>query len=126
MASNSWKQWCRGHQDITIQGGCAVLTFTGGRHQRVHVTDVGEAYELKGFVARQATLRNVPDAHLRAWERNRTTQLVGFRIDRRGRLVGESWVPKPGLDGSEFLHYLRRVAGECDRFEFILTGKDYE
>ena len=126
MVSSDWKRWCRGQENISLDGDCVVITFVGGRHQRVEVTDAGEAFELTGFVARQAALQSVPDAPLRAWERNRTTQLVGFRVDRRGRLVGEAWVPKPGLGADEFLHYARLVAMECDRFEFILTGKDYE
>ena len=52
--------------------------------------------------------------------------MIEFRVDRRGRLVGEAWVPKPGLDADEFLLYVRRVAEECDRFEYILTGRDVE
>jgi hypothetical protein len=126
MASSDWKQWCRDNEDIALDGDSVVVSFVGGRHQRIEVDDAGEAYELTGFVARPATLQPIPNAHLRAWERNRTTQLAGFRIDRRGRLVGEAWVPKPGLGADEFLHYVRRMAAECDRFEYILTGKDYE
>jgi hypothetical protein len=126
MASSDWKQWCRDNEDIALDGDSVVVSFVGGRNQRIEVDDAGEAYELTGFVARPATLQAIPNAHLRAWERNRTTHLVGFRINRRGRLVGEAWVPKPGLSADEFLHYVRRMAAECDRFEYILTGKDYE
>lgn len=126
MASSDWKRWCRGQEDIALDGEFVVVTFVGGRHHRVEVVDAGEAYELTGLVARRVDLQSVPNAHLRAWERNRAIQLVGFRVDRRGRLVGEAWVPKPGLGADEFLHYVRRIAAECDRFEYILTGKDYE
>jgi hypothetical protein len=125
MASSDWKRWCRGHEDIARDGNGVIVTFVGGRHHRIDVSDAGEAYELTGFVARPATLQAIPNAYLRAWERNRTTKLVGFRINRRGRLVGEAWVPKPGLGADEFLHYVRRMAAECDRFEYILTGKDF-
>ena len=52
------------------------------------------------------------------------TELVGFRIDARGRLIGEAWVPKAGVTSSEFTSYLRAVAAECDRFEYQLTGSD--
>ena len=58
------------------------------------------------------------------WQRNRRLMLVGMRFDKQGRLVGESWVPKAGLVGDEFLVYLRTLARECDRFEFQLTGED--
>jgi hypothetical protein len=53
-------------------------------------------------------------------------QLVGFRLDQKGRLVGEAWVPKAGLTRDEFLLYAKRVADECDLFEYHLTGKDRE
>jgi len=41
-------------------------------------------------------------------------QLVGFRLDQKGRLVGEAWVPKAGLSGDEFLLYVERVE-RCQR-----------
>ena len=126
MATDDWKRWCRGQEGLSVDGNGIVVTFVGGRHQRVYVDDVDGALELTGFVARQAALQSVPDAPLRAWERNRTTHLVGFRVDRKGRLVGEAWVPKPGLGADEFLYYVQRVAEECDRFEYILTGRDVE
>lgn len=46
--------------------------------------------------------------------------------DRRGRLVGEAWVPKAGLTGHEFQLYVRHLAVEADRFEYRLTGRDFE
>ena len=58
--------------------------------------------------------------------RNRTAALVGFRIDNRSRLVGEAWVSKSGLTTEEFELYVRNLAAECDRFEFVLTGRDAE
>jgi len=76
-------------EGLSIDGDGIVVTFVGGRHQRVYVDDVDGALELTGFVARQAAVQSVPDACLRAWERNRTTHLVGFRVDRSGRLVGD-------------------------------------
>lgn len=41
-------------------------------------------------------------------------------------IVGEAWVPKAGLAREDFLLYVRRVAAECDLFEYQLTGKDRE
>jgi hypothetical protein len=40
--------------------------------------------------------------------------VLGFRLDQKGRLVGEAWVPKAGLSRDEFLLYVKRVADECD------------
>ena len=77
-------------------------------------------------MVRAATLTQIPEATLRAWRHNRAVQLVGFRVDTRGRLVGEAWVPRVGPTQAEFLLYLTHVAAECDQFEYYLTGRDLE
>ncbi|AUX27009.1 uncharacterized protein SOCEGT47_075820 [Sorangium cellulosum] len=51
---------------------------------------------------------------------------LGFRLEDRGRLVGEAWIPKAGLSVEEFATCVRQVAVECDRLEYLLTGKDAE
>jgi hypothetical protein len=68
----------------------------------------------------------IEHAAVAAWKRNRTGILVGFRLDDRGRLMGESWVPQRGLTKDEFLFYVRTLAAACDLFEFQLTGRDRE
>ena len=65
-----------------------------------------------------------PPALFRDPERNRGNELVGFKIDAKRRLIGDAWVPKADLMGSEFTAYLHAVATECDRFEYQLTGSD--
>ena len=87
----------------------------GGRHQRVTVTEGDDSYLLSSFVARQSTVAGPPNIELQRWLRNRSTALVGFRIDARGRLVGEAWVPRSGLTAGEFQFCVRAVATECDR-----------
>ena len=64
------------------------------------------------------------DPHLQAWGRNRFSDLVGFKIDHAGRLVGEAWVPLAGLDGEEWSLYVNAVARACDRVEYLLSGGD--
>jgi hypothetical protein len=91
----------------------------------VSVKDEGEEYLLAAVVTRQA-VPLLSDLPVQAWLRNRGTSLLGFRIDRRRRLVAEAWVPKVGLTAEEFQMYLRAVAAEADRFEYSLTGKDQE
>ena len=102
------------------------VRFANERTQRVSVSDAGDRYELSSIVARPAAVAEVPDAAMRAWRRNRSTHLVGFRIDKRGRLVGEAWAPKVGLTAAEFRFHVRQIARESDRFEFVLTGRDVE
>jgi len=121
-----WQQLCRGTDGVSIDGDGVEVITGDKRHHRIGVRETLDAYELTGVVVRASTVRAIPDAPLRAWRRNRATHLVGFRIDRKGRLVGEAWVPKAGLKREEFLLYLRRVAAECDLFEFTLTGADRE
>jgi hypothetical protein len=59
-----------------------------------------------------------------AWERNRLSDLVGFTVDKRGRLVGETWIPIDGLTSDEFALYVNELARVSDWHEFRLTGED--
>jgi hypothetical protein len=86
-----WRLLCRGAKDVTVDGDAVAVTFANERRHRVDVRDRDDCYELTGIVARSSIVQGLPDVPLRAWRRNRATQLVGFRVDRRGRLVGEAW-----------------------------------
>ena len=121
-----WQQFCKGTSRISVDGENAVLVITGDRRQRVEVRETPDTYEFRSIVVRPSAIASVVDAPLRAWRRNRGLQLVGFRVDRKGRLVGEAWIPKAGLSRDEFLESVARCAAECDLFEFHLTGKDSE
>jgi hypothetical protein len=121
----NWQQLCKTEGIASDDDGVEVK-FDNGRSQKVAVEDHGDAFLLRTIVARQAVVNEVPDAALRAWVRNRSAFLVGFRVDERGRVVGEAWVPKPGITNSEFQMVLRHLATESDRFEFQLTGEDRE
>jgi hypothetical protein len=121
----SWEPLCRA-KDLIIHDNHIDVSFKDGRHHRVDVTDEGDVYRIRGIVVRRATVTSIPNLPIQIWKRNRTTHLVGFRIDCKMRLVAEAWAPKPGLTAEEFQLYLRTLASECDRFEYILTGKDVE
>lgn len=121
-----WIRFCRGVEGMSVVGDHVEVATNGERRQRVMVRETTEAFELTGVVVRPSMALGIPDLALRAWRRNRAMQLVGFRIDRKGRLIGESWVPKAGLTRDEFLLYIQRVADECDLFEYHLTGRDRE
>jgi hypothetical protein len=43
----------------------------------IEVHEVGEVYELQAVVARAAVVRDAPEVPLKAWSRNRASQLVG-------------------------------------------------
>jgi hypothetical protein len=121
-----WVRFCSRAEYLVVSEPHVDVTFGDGRRHRVTVKDEGDSYLIGGFVARRAVVTSVPDLPVRAWTRNRVTQLVGFRIDRKLRLVGEAWLPKEGITREEFQMYLRRVAYECDRFEYLLSGRDAE
>jgi hypothetical protein len=117
-----WRQLCRDADGVTIEDDTIVVALAGERLHRIEIRDVGDAYELTSNVARAAVLNTIPEVELRVWRRNRSAQLVGFLVDRRGRLIGEAWLPKVGLRRSEFLLRVRRLAAECDVFEYLLSG----
>ena len=98
---------------FSIEGEAIDVKLADGRHHSVTVRDAGPTYELHSIVARPSGLRDLADVPLQSWRRNRSAQLVGFRVDQRGRLVGEAWAPKVGLTAEEFQIYVRRVAAAC-------------
>jgi Helicase conserved C-terminal domain/Type III restriction enzyme, res subunit len=123
--TDDWSRFCRA-KDLSVNGRNVDVEFADQRRHHVSVEDEGEHFRLSAVVVRKAVVDSSPDLTLRVWARNRATTLVGFRIDKRGRLLGEAWVPKPGLTAEEFQLYVRSVASECDRFEYLLTGRDVE
>lgn len=121
-----WARLCSGAKDIRVDGTVASVRLGQGRTQLVNVEVNGEAIELTSVVARRSVVEQWEDTAIAAWQRNRGASLVGFRIDKIGKLVGESWVPLVGLTPDEFQFYLRSIAAACDLFEYQLTGQDRE
>ena len=98
------------------------------RQQRIRVRREGNQYVFSTPVLGAAATRHNPQYRrrvaLRAWGRNAKTELVAFTFDRTGRLVGEIRHPADHLDTTELAIYLRILATEGDRFEYVLTGRD--
>ena len=105
-----------------------VRMTTYRRQQRIWVSREGSQYVLSTRVLGASAMRRNPDYRrrvaLRAWARNAKTELVAFTFDRAGRLVGEIRHPADHLDTAELAIYLRILATEGDRFEYVLTGRD--
>ncbi len=121
-----WHSLCKGHRDLRVSGDSLTVEFASGRTHMVRVEEHADHYVLVGVAAR-ASATSVEDApEQRAWTSNRTLDLLGFRVDERGRFVGEAWIPKPGLTSDEFILVARHLAAECDRMEYVLTGEDRE
>src|SRR5688500_6093724 len=121
-----WRRYCVGARGIQVDRDAAMVALGRGRKHRVDVAASQDVIELSAVVARRGVVEVQENPTLAAWKRNRSVSLVGFRLDDRGRLVGESWVPAAGLTDGEFVVYLRGLAAACDLFEFQLTGKDKE
>lgn len=112
---------------LRVEENCIVVELPAGRAQRVRVRvdEAGDGFSLTSRIApRRIVGRLMPQLAVRILEQNRLSELVGYRIDRRGRLVGESWVPAAGLEPDEWGFYVRTLATACDRLEFVLTGSD--
>jgi hypothetical protein len=122
---SEWERYCKA-PDLNSDGAGVLVRFASGRAQRVEITLNDNAYVLRSIVAKQSIVSRDPDAALRNWFRNQQVSLVGFRIDERGRIVGEAVLLKAGLTAEEFQLVLRTVAIECDRFEYQLTWHDSE
>jgi len=121
-----WRQLSRAAGVAVTTNGLKV-SLGGGRQHTLIVDEVdGDTAVLRLWsVAAPARVVLHPEmTDIVAWERNRTSDLVGFKVDGRGRLIGEAWVPQIGLDAEEWAIYVRAVAEACDRVEYLLTGRD--
>ena len=120
-----WKSYCR-TDGLKVEENDIEVSLDTDRRQSIRVEEDREAFHLISLVATKAIIERIVDASIRAWQRNRSVTLVSFRVDHKGRMIGESWVPKAGLTGVEFQLYVNTLAVECDRFEHQLTGRDVE
>ena len=120
----------RDHYTVAASGEVECWFGDGrqGRRHRVRVSETDDAIRFEATVVGAAALRGAwgEQLHRMAWRRNRSTNLVGFRIDAAGRLVAEATAPNIGLTFPEFALYLRAVAGEADRLEMIMTARDVQ
>ena len=108
--------------------GTIDVALDGGRHQKVsvEVAESGATFiRVWSTVAGRTASEKIEDLARGAWFRNKSVDMVGFRTDEDGRLLGESRVPIAGLTSGEWAVYVRAVARACDRLEFLLTGRDF-
>jgi hypothetical protein len=121
--SDSWRAWARERGcDLEADG---FWVQVGSRRQRVMVVEESGLTLLRSRVARRAILNKISEPELRAGQRNRVSELVGFRVDRQGAMVAETPVPSgAGRDEWAFLSF--NLARSADRFEYVLSGRDEE
>jgi hypothetical protein len=122
--SVDWRRLAR-EARLTIDERIIEVGLDYGGRQRIYVDEAADgSIRLWSVVAGPAALRELEEPYLDAWRRNRVTELVGFTIDQRGRMIGETWVPTAGLTSEEWKIYVMALATACDRFEYLVTGKD--
>ena len=120
--------------DMKVTDRRVKVSFPNKRTHQVSLAEEPDAYALRGVVLSPngvSALTGDDDSQrlalaLRAWRRNETARLCGFRLDEGGGLVGEATVPKIGLTAKEFQERVRAVARSCDLLEAHLTGEDRE
>ena len=120
--------------DLRVTGSRVKVSFPNGRTHQVRVSEEDEAWQLRGVVLSADAVSAQTDDEdskrldlaLRAWRRNETSRLCGFRLDADGALVGEATVPKIGLTPDELRERVRALARACDLLEAHLTGEDVE
>lgn len=113
---------------VCYRGGRAEVELGGSRSQTVFITRCGEGYALFSVVMGAKNVKDyredVAAFAERLWCRNRQTDMVNFTFDDQNRLVGRIDHPTPTLDAAELHFCLSRLAVECDRMEFLLTGEN--
>lgn len=113
---------------IEFQNHVKVDLGTGARHHVVRIELQGPDAVLTAVIRSRAEVTRRPDllratARL-AWTRNASAELVTFLVDRSSRLVGRVRHPAATLDHAELVAYIRSMVRECDRLEYLLSGKD--
>jgi len=116
--------WTRRGQTITVE------LWYRGRKQNVHFDRRGEMYVFSSVVldAHLVTRnkKNHRDLARRAWRKNALIDLVTFAFDDKHRLIGVLEQPVATLDTEELRFYVETLAKDCDRFEYVLTGRDVQ
>ncbi len=123
--SADWKTVARqlGHG---VQSNEIMLQLSTGRQQRVFVEQDGVALRIWSVILGPAATSELQDGRPLeyAWERNRLSDLVGFSLDSRSRLIGETWIPNGGMTRELFALHLEELARVCDWHELRLSGDD--
>ena len=116
----------RTRSTIRLEGDDIVVEFANTRSQKVFVGRQSEKYVFSSIVLLRSDVDAVGEERLLPliWAKNRETNVVGFSIDKKRRLVGRIEQLVESLDPEELEFYLLTLARECDVFEHSLGGVD--
>ena len=121
-----WRSLAAGADDVAIDRlrSAVGVSFANGRRHIVRIAEKDDGYELEAVIAGPRETTRLHDANMTAWQRNRASRVVGYRVDARGRFCAHAWTPREGLTREMFLVLIRTLAREADRHELLLTGAD--
>ena len=121
-----WRSLAAGADDVAIDRlrSAVGVSFANGRRHIVRIAEKDDGYELEAVIAGTRETAQLDDASMTAWQRNRASRVVGYRVDARGRFCAHAWTPREGLTREMFLVLIRTLAREADRHELLLTGAD--
>lgn len=120
-----WLRLCRG-EGLSVEGDAVNVSFPDARRHCVRLAESADALCLSAVVVGAARAVEAEANEVVVWKRNQGTRLTSFRLDTRGRIVGEAFMPVVGLTAEAVRFRVRIVAEECDQFERALTGRDVE
>lgn len=111
---------------LTVDARALVVTFPSQRKQRIYVRRRGDHYVFTSRVLGAARVAQMGWSELAelVWPRNSRIPLVTFMLDEADRLVGRVEHPCATLDPTELRAIVLRLARECDRLEYLRTGRD--
>ena len=122
LIENRELRWSREGTTVTVE------LWRQGRRQAVECSRRDALYIFDSVVVDAAFVTKNQKAWRAlasiTWQRNAMKDLVTFAFDGRDRLVGRMEQPVATLDPEELKLYIQVLAEECDRFEYVLTGKD--
>lgn len=99
------------------------------RHQRVYLKLKGPYYYFESVVMGSISVtkndQRWSKLALMAWRRNADHEIVNFAFDKHHRLIGVIRHPAEHLDPEELELYITVLTYECDRFEYLISGRDW-
>lgn len=121
--SASWRSWLRGYEALDERR--FKVPLHGERSQVVWCEErASEGLTLWSIVLGRAECEASGIGLEDAWHNNRLSDLVSFKMDEKGRLVGEVYLPPFGVTQQEWRLATETLAKTCDRLEYVLTGSD--
>jgi len=104
------------------------LNLGNNRKQTIAISKSDNYYIFKSTIAHLSELKKLGhdknDIIKYLWEINRDIDFINFTIDENNNIIGRLEFMAKCLDPEEFVHSIKQLSMECDKYEFALTGDD--